>query len=81
MCVRLSAERIHGLYELQRSMTPPNAAVQLQLRSLYVSRCQGIYRSVNLVCIDLQVVVALTELLKVSVVFSGYLSFNKITED
>ena len=35
----------------------------------------------SLVCNDLQVVVALTELLKVSVVFSGHLSFNKITED
>ena len=35
----------------------------------------------NLVCIGLQVVVALTELLKKSVVFSGHLSFNKITDD
>ena len=44
---------------------------------------KGIYpiRDQNLVCIDLQVVVALIELLKVSVVFSGHFSFNKITGD
>ena len=40
MCVRLSAEGIHRLYELQHLMMPLNAAVQLQWRSLYVSSCQ-----------------------------------------
>ena len=48
-------------------MMPPNEAV--------------LFSDQNLVCIDLLVVVALTELLKVSVVFSGHLSFTKITED
>ena len=40
ICVRLSAEGIHRLYELQHLMMPLNAAVQLQWRSLYVSSCQ-----------------------------------------
>ena len=52
-------------------------AYVMTLRFLLCSR-QCPISGQNLVCIDLQVVAALTELLRVSVVFSGHLSFNTI---